>query len=101
VEDVVTVTAAYRYVRLADPGGAWFSASLLPIGQNPSNSSAFLGHELDIAAAYAPVAALVVRAGYGAFITGAGARALLDSAAPAQAPKLLSSAFLQVRLTAP
>jgi hypothetical protein len=98
IEDVLSVTAAYRYVRLADAAGAWFSASLLPVGQEPSNGSAFLGQELDVALAYAPVGSVVLRAGYGAFFTGAGARALLGAA---PAPSVLSSAFLQVRLAAP
>jgi hypothetical protein len=101
VEDALNVSLGYRYLRLADPAGAWFSAALVPIGQNTSNASPMLGHELDAAIEYSLTSALVVRAGYGALFTGAGARALLDPAASDQAPGVLSSAFLQAQLSAP
>ena len=67
--DDVTVALGYRYVRLADARGAWFSASLLPVGQNPNNADAFLmGARHDLTAAPLPVVVLVV---YAAVVAGA------------------------------
>ena len=94
--DELTITLGYRHVRLADSRGAWFSASLFPIGQNSANGASFLGHELDAAVTYSPLDVLSISGGYGAFITGRGARAILESGA-----RVLSAAFLQVRLAVP
>jgi len=96
----ITVGLDYRHVRLADARGAWFAASLAPIGQNANNESTLLGNEIDAAITYAPVDALAVTAGYGALITGEGARTIL-SGSTNSGPQLLSSAFLQLRLSAP
>jgi alginate export protein len=98
--DDVTLALGYRYVRLADEHGAWFAASLLPVGQNTRNDDPFLGHEIDAAITYSPLEALLVTAGYGAFITGDGARAILAGRAD-QGPRVLSAAFLQVGVVAP
>ena len=98
--DELRFTLGYRYVRLADPRGAWFSASLAPVGQNLENDAAFLGHELDGAVSFAPLDSLTVRAGYGALITGEGARAVLTGSKNG-GPRLLSAAFLQVAVLAP
>ena len=94
--DDLMITLGYRHVRLADSRGAWFSASLFPIGQNSANGAAFLGHELDTAITYSPLDVLSISGGYGAFVTGRGARAILESGA-----RVLSAAFLQVRLAVP
>lgn len=98
--DETRVTLGYRYLRLAEPGGAWFSANLAPVGQNPSNTAAFLGHEIDAAVSVTPLEPLTIRAGYGALITGDGARAVLSGRTDG-GPKLLSAAFLQAELIAP
>jgi len=98
--DEMRITFGYRYLRLADPRGAWFSASLAPVGQNPQNDAAFLGHELDGAVSFAPLDSVTVRAGYGALITGEGARAVLTGS-KSGGPRLLSAAFLQVEVLAP
>ena len=45
--DDLGIALGYRYVSLADSRGAWFAASLLPVGQNRRNDAAFLGHEID------------------------------------------------------
>jgi hypothetical protein len=94
------VSLGYRYLRLAEPGGAWFSANLAPIGQNPANTAAFLGHEIDAAVSVAPLESLTIRAGYGALVTGEGARAILSGRTNA-GPKVLSAAFLTVEMIAP
>jgi len=97
-------------VRLADPRDAWFTASLFPVGQNRQNDDALLGHEIDAMISYAPYDdpgrsptggdALMVSAGYGAFITASGARAIL-SGQPSGDPRILSAAFVQVSAAAP
>jgi len=98
--DEMTFSVDYRYVRVADPRGAWFSASLLPVGQNRNNGDAFLGQEVDAFVSYAPLAALTLSAGYGGFFTGPGARAIL-SGQPDGGPTLLSVAFVQLSVMAP
>jgi hypothetical protein len=99
MEDVA-IGLGFRHVRLADPGGAWFAASLLPVGQNTQNDASFLGHEIDALVSYAPLDSLILTAGYGAFITGDGARAILWGR-PDGGPRLLSAAFVQASLLAP
>jgi hypothetical protein len=96
----VTLALGLRHVRLADPHDAWFAASLLPVGQNPRNESSFLGHEIDASVSYAPFEALIVSAGYGAFITGQGARAVLSGRSDV-GPRVLSAAFAQASVIAP
>ena len=54
----ITVALDFRHVRLAEARGAWFAASLAPIGQNPNNDSTLLGNEIDAAVTYTPVDAL-------------------------------------------
>jgi hypothetical protein len=98
--DDLRIHVGYHYLRLADPRGAWFSASLLPVGQNPQNDAAFLGHEIDASVSIVPIDSLTVRGGYGALITGEGARAVLSGRKDG-GPALLSAAFLQVELLAP
>jgi hypothetical protein len=98
--DDVTLALGYRNVHLADSRGAWFAASLLPVGQNRQNDAPFLGHEIDAFVRYVPYDGFVVSAGYGAFVTGDGARAILSGRADG-GPRLLSAAFLQASLTAP
>jgi hypothetical protein len=101
IEDLLSVTLGYRLVRLADPTDAWFSASLVPIGQNVGGAEALLGQEFDAAVTYAPFNALQLTAGYGAFFAAAGARAVLRASSSELGPRLLSAAFLQARLAAP
>ena len=98
--DELRVHLAYHYLRLAEPSGAWFSATLAPIGQNPQNDEAFLGHEIDAAVSFAPLDSLTIRGGYGALVTGEGARAILSGRTNG-GPRLLSAAFLQVEMLAP
>jgi hypothetical protein len=98
--DELRVQVGYRYLRLADSRGAWFSASLAPVGQNPQNEASFLGHEIDAAVTFAPFESLTIRGGYGALITGEGARAILSGRTNG-GPRLLSAAFVQVEMIAP
>jgi len=98
--DELRIHVGYRYLRLADPRGAWFSASLAPVGQNTQNEAAFLGHELDATVSVTPLDSLTLRGGYGALITGEGARAILSGRTNG-GPRLLSAAFIQVEVLAP
>jgi hypothetical protein len=98
--DEVRVTLGYRYLALAEPGGTWFSAALAPVGQNVNNTASFLGHEIDAAISVSPIESLTIRGGYGALVTGKGARAILAGSTDA-GPSLLSAAYLQVEMQAP
>jgi hypothetical protein len=98
--DEIRVMLGYHYLALAEPGGTWFSASLAPVGQNAANTAAFLGHEIDAAVSVSPLESLTIRGGYGALITGKGARAVLSGRTDT-GPQLLSAAFLQAELIAP
>jgi hypothetical protein len=98
--DEVRVTLGYRYLALAEPSGTWFSAALAPVGQNVNNTASFLGHEIDAAISVSPIESLTIRGGYGALITGKGARAILAGRTDA-GPSLLSAAFLQAEMLAP
>jgi Alginate export len=67
----------YRYVRLAEPGGAWRSAYLATIAHTPDNTQGELGHEVDAFVAWSPWAPLDLSAGYSVFVLGDGARNLV------------------------
>jgi len=74
------LTAGYRYAALAQPGGRWSNAALNPIGAVPGNTSRSLGHEIDAAIRVTPWKPLEIETGYGLFIRGAGADAILQAA---------------------
>src|SRR5262249_12009196 len=78
--DELGLLAGYRYAALAEPGGRWSSAALYPIGAAPSNTNRSLGHEIDAAIRVMPWRPLEIETGYGAFIRGAGADAILIAA---------------------
>jgi hypothetical protein len=78
--DELTLQAGYRYAALAQPGDRWSSASLNPIGAAPTNTSRSLGHEIDAAIRVAPWRAFEVETGYGIFLRGDGADAVLQAA---------------------
>lgn len=106
------VTVEYRYARLAQPGGEWHSAYLETIGAGqgvgqPSNTSADLGHEIDVAIACSPWVPVHVTGGYSVAVLGAGAKALLllEGAGAASgggvAPSLAHYAFAQASVLIP
>jgi hypothetical protein len=72
----------YRYARLAEAGGAWRTAYLVPIGQAPSNTKADLGHEVDAMLTWSPWVPVELSVGYSVLVLGGGARALLGIAPP-------------------
>jgi hypothetical protein len=71
------VGVEYRYVRLAEPGGAWRSAYLATIAHAPANTQADLGHEIDALLAWSPCAPVQLSAGYSLLVLGDGARNLV------------------------
>jgi hypothetical protein len=71
------IAIEYRYVRLAQPGGAWRSAYLTNIGTAPGNRDANLGNEIDAMVRWSPWTPLTLEGGYSIFLLGGGARAIL------------------------
>jgi hypothetical protein len=69
----------YRYVRLAQPGGAWRTAYLTTIGSAPGNTNADLGHEVDAVLTWSPWVPVELMLGYSLLALGEGARAILSA----------------------
>jgi len=98
----------YRYVRLAQAGGAWRTAYLETVGAATGNTAGELGHEIDGSFAWSPWEPVELRAGYSVAVLGAGAKAILatrelgtvQSGTLAQ-PGLLHFAFAQASLRIP
>lgn len=96
--DELSFTAGYTFAALASPEGRWVTAQLLPVGADPDNKERTLGHELDAAFSLQPWEPLRVELGYGLFLFGDGARAIL---AEAKRPADLQHwGYLQATLTA-
>jgi len=77
--DPVTISAGYRFVGLAEPKGRWTSGSLVAVGASPTNTSHVLGHQIDAAVSMRFWQPLTIDAGYGLFITGEGAKNILEA----------------------
>jgi hypothetical protein len=75
--DELGILVGYRYAALAQPGGRWTDAALTPIGAAPTSTSRSLGHEIDAAIKIKPWHLLDIETGYGLFVRGAGADAIL------------------------
>lgn len=75
----VGINVGYRFVGLANPKGRWTSASLVAIGASPINDSHVLGHQIDTALSFQFWKPLTIDAGYGLFITGDGAKNILEA----------------------
>lgn len=75
----VGISVGYRFVGLANPKGRWTSASLVAIGASPENESHVLGHQIDTALSFHFWKPLTIDAGYGLFITGDGAKNILEA----------------------
>jgi hypothetical protein len=74
-----SLLAEYRYVRLADAGGAWHAEDLTTIGAAAGNRNADLGHEVDVTLAWSPAPHLDLSAGYSLLALGAGGRAIVST----------------------
>ena len=103
--DAMTVAAGYAFVGLASPRGKWVTARLLPVGVATDNDSRVLGHEIDLSLALHPWEPLRMALGYGLFIFGDGAQAIVKKSSRAhedgRPADLQQWAFVQATLTAP
>jgi Alginate export len=75
----IGLDVGYRFVGLADPNGRWTSASLTAIGSSSKNKSHVLGHQIDAAISMRFWQPLTIDAGYGLFVTGDGAKNILEA----------------------
>ncbi|MDI1437583.1 alginate export family protein [Polyangium sorediatum] len=98
--DTLSVNLGYRFVGLANPKGRWTSASLTPIGASATNESRVLGHQIDATVGLRVWDPLVIEASYGLFLTGEGARNILQASSRGQ-PDMQHFAYLQAVLRAP
>jgi hypothetical protein len=98
--DELALDAGYRFAGLAAPTGRWSTSALTPIGAAPSNTSHVLGHEIDLSASYHPWQAVEFLAGYGLFLNGAAAKAVLASS-NRRSESAVQWAFVQARVRAP
>ena len=88
----------YRYVRLAEPGGAWRTAYLVSVGTPArTNTEAELGHEIDGVLSWSPWVPIELTVGYSVLVLGSGARALL-AGGPQPPPGASHFAYLQATL---
>jgi hypothetical protein len=92
--------AAYRFVGIASPKGRWTSAALIPIGASATNESHVLGHEADLSAQLIPWPAITFQTGYGLFVTGEGAKNILQAVGRGR-PAAQHFAYLQAKVHAP
>jgi len=97
---MLDASVRYAVLGLADPRDRWSTSNMLPVGADPANTSRLLGHEVDVRIAFEPRKDVIVDAGYGVLVTGAGARAVL-SAAGRGSPDLLQFGYLQAGFRAP
>jgi hypothetical protein len=78
--DELRLDVGYRLVGLASPEGRWTTGSLQPVGASATNSSRLLGHEVDVSADWTPWEPITFSAGYGLFLLGDAAKAILTEA---------------------
>jgi hypothetical protein len=98
--EVVTASAGYAFVGLAEPGDRWSTANLVPVGAAPENEDRILGHEVDLVLAFEPWDEVTIAGGYGLFVLGGGGKAIAAAAGRGDRD-LLHYAFLQAEVVAP
>ncbi len=94
------MTLGYRYVAMAEPSDAWQTATLAPVGRDPDNTDALLGHELDLGLVIKPWAPVDIVAGYGAFLTGEGGKNVLEASGRGR-PAMQHYGYLQLTMRVP
>jgi hypothetical protein len=97
--DELQMTAGYRFANLADEKGRWTTAQLIPVGASKNTTSSALGHEIDYAIKVSPWKPIDFEAGYGLFLFGDGARAILRDAG--RGAQFQHWAYLQTTIHAP
>jgi hypothetical protein len=90
----------YRYARLAQPGDAWRTAYLTPLGRGSSGTQPDLGHEVDAVLTWSPWIPIELAAGYSILVLGDGARTVLNIGVGA-APSLVHFGYAQATLRVP
>lgn len=98
--ETLGVNVGYRFVGLADPKGRWTSASLTAIGSSATNTSHVLGHQIDAGISLRLWQPLTIDAGYGIFITGEGAKNILEASSRGRLG-MQHFGYLQATLKAP
>lgn len=98
--DPVSIDVGYRFVGLAEPKGRWTSASLVAIGASSTNTSRMLGHQIDAAVRMQFWQPLTIDAGYGLFLTGDGAKNILQASGRGRL-EMQHFGYLQATLKAP
>ncbi len=96
----IGINVGYRFVGLAEPKGRWTSASLIAIGASSTNESHVLGHQIDAAISMRFWQPLTIDAGYGLFITGDGAKNILEASSRGRL-EAQHFGYLQATLKAP
>lgn len=75
--DWLRAQAGYRYASLANAKGRWTASSLVSLGSDSTVDASTLGHELDVAFTLDPWDVVQFKAGYGLFLYGDKAKAIL------------------------
>ena len=91
-------------MRLAQPTGAWTTGYVETYAGVAANSSAELGHEVDVELAWSPWVPVDLRAGYSLLVLGDGLKALVAqdvTLATGGLPSLSQYAYLQATLRVP
>ena len=97
--DALSILGSYTFAALAQPGGRWITSRLFPVGAAADNASRTLGHEMNAILALTPWEPVRFELGYGLFLFGDGAKAILSAASrPAD---MQHFGYLQATLRAP
>lgn len=97
--DELTLSAGYRFAALADPNGRWTTGALTAVGASNANDSRVLGHEIDAGLTITPWEPIQLKAGYGLFLFGDKAKAILSGAG--QTESMQHWGYLQALVRAP
>jgi hypothetical protein len=97
--DELTISAGYRFAALADPKGRWTTGALTAVGASDANDSRVLGHEIDAGLTITPWEPIQLKAGYGLFLFGDKAKAILSGAG--QTESMQHWGYLQALVHAP
>ncbi|HNS98730.1 MAG TPA: alginate export family protein [Polyangiaceae bacterium] len=98
--DDAQLVFGYRYLAMAEPSDGWQTADMVFVGEAPNNDESFLGHELDARMRLSPWGPLDVEAGYGLFLTGPGAKNVLEASGRGR-PNLQHYGYLQTTFRIP
>jgi hypothetical protein len=97
--DELTLSAGYRFAALADSKGRWTTGALTAVGASNANDSSVLGHEIDAGLTITPWEPIQLKAGYGLFLFGDKAKAILSGAG--QTESMQHWGYLQALVHAP